>query len=297
MALGIQPTESDIILYAVDNWIKYDMDQLKHSAPDKLAKFGDSTTMVQLGASLQQDTLNTIQPNHYAIPSGAIAMAIDYYYHRGESDFRNWKIIAAEASFGTDEDLIIGENDKVIVAWQGRPDLVALDHQDRLMPLDFKTKDYPDLANLCVEYKPHPQTAGYIFALNKLSEQLGFKNRISDRCVIIVCGRMPQREPRKKGESPKPRFVQIQVDYSQSELKEWQLQTLVKATRLRHMIETGNYTMNTSMCHYQFGSHCEFLEVCRRQPEIRYQILQCDYDIVKPWNTATPEERNKKGKE
>jgi len=83
------------------------------------------------------------------------------------------------------------------------------------------------------------------------------------------------------------------VDYSRSEIEEWRMQTLAKATRLRYAIEHNEFIMKDISCHYQFGKPCEFREVCRKPPEVRDFIISTDYETMVPWDPGKPERRNK----
>lgn len=280
--LNKPPSIVSVITSAASNWKKYNMDRLKQDAPQKYAKFGGTHTI----------TTALSAGNPVELPTGALTMAQEYYESRAEADAKDWKIIATETAFGVLDDLIIGQNSKVIVAYQGRPDIIALDYRDRLMPLDHKTKDYPDPAALLFEYKPHPQTAGYVYCLNQLVNELGVKNRTVDRCMMIVSGRFTPSEPRSEKTAKKPRFYQVQVAYSQAELNEWREQTVGKATRLREAIERHLLLMKESSCHYQYGSPCEFRPVCSQPPGVREMILKRDYVEIKPWNPAEPDTRN-----
>ena len=283
-ALGVNkpPMLVETLVSAAKHWKKLKMDRFKVIAPKMYEKFGGTKTIaLTVGEDLPVE-----------FPSGAMLMAQEYYEHRAEADSRDWRVISTETAFGVLDNLIIGENSKVIVAYQGRPDLLVVDRQDRLMPVDGKTKDYPDPGRLLFEYKPHPQTAGYVFALNQLVRELGIKNRTVDRCVVIVSGRLPPTQPRKVGEQMKSRFCQIYVPYSQSELEEWKEQVIGKVTRLRQAIESGLFLIKESSCHYQYGSPCEFRPVCSQPPNARERILRRDYEEIRPWDTSKPEERS-----
>ncbi len=278
------PSLVDTLANAVTHWRKLDMNQFKSLNPEQYEKFGGEKTM----------TLSASNGEAVDFPVGALVMTKEYYEHRAVADAKHWKIIATETAFGVLDDLIIGSDHKVIVAYEGRPDIIALDTSNRLMPLDQKTKDYVDVAKLTLEYKPHPQTAGYVYCLNELVKQLGLKDRIVDRCMIIASGRLPPQEPRDKTKPKKPRFAQIPVDYSLSELEEWRDQTVAKAHRLRDAFERHMFLMKDSSCHYQYGSPCEFRNVCRAPVRARALLLQKDYEVTKPWSTGDPKKRGEK---
>jgi hypothetical protein len=279
------PPIQNVFISAAKHWFKNKMDQYKTLAPQKYEKFGGTRIF---------EFPDLLDGKAFPMPLGALEMAQEYYENRACADARHWQIIATETAFGVLDDLIIGEDSKVIVAYQGRPDIVALDSQGRLMPLDHKTKDYPDLGSLIYEYKPHPQTAGYVYCLNKLVQSLGIENRTVDRCLVIVAGRFKPATPRNKNAPQKPRFVEVPVQYSQAELNEWRNEVVAKAHRLRDAIERNYFLRNESSCHWQYGSSCEFRPVCSQPPGVRDMILNRDYEILRPWNTGSPEERNKK---
>jgi len=272
-------TLGEAVQSAVKHWLRHDMDRFKTIAPEKYQKFGGSDIQVELNGT------------YLPLPSGAIAMASEYWTQRAEADSHDWKIIATESHFGVNNDLILAENNFVVVNYMGRIDLGILDHQGRFMPVDFKTKDYVDPAAILLDYKPHPQTAGYTVAMQRLAKALGICKDV-DRCMLVVCGRLTPAEPRKKGNPKKPRFAQVYVPYSQSELAEWQEQTLRKVSRMREALETNFFITKEVSCHNQFGGPCEFREVCNKPPEVRDAVLRRDYEVILPWSPACPDDRN-----
>lgn len=277
------PPLVEVYASAAHHWFRHEMDNYKSLAPDKYKRFGGTQTFSVVRPGIEK----TIE-----LPLGAIEMVAGYYENRARQDARHWQIIATESAFGVLDDLIIGEDHKVVVGYQGRPDIVALDTQNRLMPLDHKTKDYPQPRSIIFDYKPHPQTAGYVYSLHALVESLGITDRVVDRCVLIVAGRYPPAEPRKKGEMKKPRFVEVQVHYTQAELREWRIQTVEKAHRLRDAIERGVFIKKESACHFQYGAPCEFRGICALPPGVREQRLKTDYIQINPWSAGAPEARN-----
>ena len=283
-------TLGEAVQSAVKYWLRYDMERFKTIALEKYQKFGGSE--IRVGLRLNGSLRAGADAERYVnLPTGAIAMVSEYWTQRAEADARDWKILATESHFGITDDLILAENEYVIVNWTGRIDLAILDHQGRLIPVDFKTRDYVDPAAILLDYKPHPQTAGYIVAMNHLAGQLGVPRNV-DRCMLIVCGRLTPAEPRKKGNPKKPRFAQVYVPYSQSELAEWQEQTLRKVSRMREALETNFFITKEVSCHNQFGSPCEFREVCNKPPEVRDAVLRRDYEVILPWSPARPDDRN-----
>lgn len=274
-------TESQLVVCGVEHWLRLKMDSFAKLAPDQHDKFGGSFVSMQIRPDVPP----------VPVPLGAINMVTAFYKHRAGSDNAHWKVIAVEAPFGTDENIIVGSDDKVIVAYEGRPDIVIQDAQGRLMPVDNKTKDHIDIGRLTTEYKPHPQTAGYVFVANLIAAKLGYNVNV-DRCMMLVAGRFPSATPRDKSKSPAPRFVQIPVNYSTAELEEWRSQLVRKASRLRYAIEHDDWLIRESSCHYQYGHPCQFLSVCSSPPNQRERLLSVDFEIAKPWHTEKAEERN-----
>lgn len=224
------------------------------------------------------------------LPLGPILMACQYYNQYAENDFRNWKIIGAEKPFGGSNEVFIGEDNKVMVFYQGRPDLVVYETPtDSLMPLDQKTKDYitNDVERI---WKPHSQTAGYIYAVQKVARDLGF-DRTVDRCLISVCARNVRKTAPKKGETEKPRFRRVRPTYSPQELQEWQATIMRKANRLREALEYNSITRCDGFnCHVYGG--CEYRQLCAVPAGSREMLKTQDYIQVKPWSPLFVEDED-----
>lgn len=225
---------------------------------------------------------------------GALQMALEYYDSFAEVDFRSWKIVGAEKGFGLNNEILIGEDDLVVVHYTGRPDLSVLEYASgKVMPLDFKTKESIP-GNVNELFKPHPQTVGYIFAINELVKQLGLSTKETDRCIIRVCARTrPTDNPRKKKDgSPgviKPRFVNVYPNYNSAEIEEWKQGIMAKARRLRYAIEHNEFIPREKACHL-FYHGCQFRGVCSTPPASRELVLRSNFTKIEPWTPYNVEE-------
>lgn len=213
---------------------------------------------------------------------GALLMALEYYESFAELDHRNWTIIGAEKGFGLKGEVLIGEDHELKVEYTGRPDLVILENaSSKVLPLDHKTKDaIPGNADRL--FKPHPQTAGYIFACNRMAQDLGLSTKATDKCFIRLAARLRPTDKPRDGVK-KPRFKNIYPVYSESELLEWQHDIMAKARRLRYAIINDEFIPRESACHL-FYHGCQFRGVCSSPPETRNLVLKSNFTKIKAWS-------------
>lgn len=264
MVYGSLPTDHLVYKHATEAWQEHQMEAYKNSDPKVFDKFGGL--------------------------DGARLMALEYHEAFGKQHFANWQVIGAELGFGWKDELPLGEDDKVVVYYGGKPDLVILDKsQNMVMPLDFKTKDVI-AGNSNVMFKPHPQTAGYIFAVSKMIDQM--KNdqdikvmdalpKVPTKCIIMICARFrPTDAPRSGVRSP--RFLPVYPQYTADEIEEWRLSVMEKCRRLRDSIERNVWTPRESACHL-FYHGCMFRRVCSQPANIRESILRSDFVKLEPW--------------
>lgn len=263
------PHQSLMEKFAVDAWLSQNMNaQFQLNDPDYYDKFGG--------------------------PQGALQMALEYYDSFAAVDFRSWTIIGSEKGFGLRNEILVGEDQDVVVHYVGKPDLVVIENSSgKLLPVDHKTKDSIP-GNINEQFKPHPQTAGYIFACNELARQLGLSTKDTDRCIIRVAARLrPTDNPRKqKNGAPgikRPRFVNVYPNYSLAELAEWQHDIMAKARRLRYTIEHDEFIPRESACHL-FYHGCQFRGVCSTPPASRDLVLRSNFTKIDPWTPYNVEE-------
>ena len=217
-------------------------------------------------------------------PNGAVVMIGRYYDSFAELHQQNWRIIAVEKTFGNKRAVPVGcsythGNGGFKVFWTGKPDLFIEDlTENRLMPIDHKTRDRID-RDAQVMYKPHPQTAGYIFAGNVIVKQLGWDRKI-DRCIINLAARTEPSDNPRDGK-PKPRFLHIYPQYSDEEIEEWRQQVLLKVASLKRAIETDEFRWNESACHLYAG--CGYRGIHSVKPSSRPVIIESCYTEAKPW--------------
>lgn len=239
----------------------------------------------------QMDVYQTLDPKNYdkfGGIDGAREMALKYYLAFAKQHFQSWTIIGAELGFGMKNEILLSKpDDDVVVYYTGRPDLMLVDNvQHMAMPLDFKTKDTVP-SNTSVIWKPHPQTAGYIWSLNEL-----IKDRTDlkpcTKCIIMVCGRFRPTDKPRDG-IIKPRFMPVYVNYDQYELEEWRRGVVEKCRRLRDSIVNNFWPKRESACHLYYHG-CAFRRVCSITPAMREATLSADFIKSDPWTPYEPEE-------
>jgi PD-(D/E)XK nuclease superfamily protein len=215
--------------------------------------------------------------------AGALRMAQTYYMQWAEIDARTLRIVGAESGFGLKNEVLIGENSKVVVYLTGIPDLVVIENGRYLVPLDHKSKDYIE-PKVLDEYKPDNQLAGYCFAVRALARQCGI-DLPTPYAIVNLCGRLEPRTPKTAGKMLTPRYTRISPSFSDDELAEWQHNRVRIATRMREAFESGYFarTDDRLQCHSIFMKKCAYRDVCRQTPAQREAVLAGNYTQVTPW--------------
>ena len=266
------PSDKTMLRFAHEAWESHKIDDFKNTDVEVYDKFGGEP--------------------------GGLLMAQEYYEAFAAQHYSQWHIVGAELGFGWRDEMPLGEDDKVVVYYGGKPDLVIIEKaQNMVMPVDFKTKDSVPY-NASMKFKPHPQTAGYIFAVGKLLEQLQTNDeeikiltgpwpKAPTKCVVMICARYrPTDKPRSGVRAP--RFLPVYPNYDASEIEEWRQSVMDKCRRLRDSIERGAWVPRESACHLYAG--CGFRRVCSVPANVREMALQADFVKVEPWSPYTPEE-------
>lgn len=259
----------------------------------------DSKQIIDMSMSvwndLQMDELEKVHPKMYKEFGGrygALQMIAEYATRQLPIDYSTWKIIAAEAHFGRNKEVCLGETDKIILYWMGQPDLFVLSG-DRLFPVDHKSIAYID-ANTSRKYKPHIQIPGYIMAGQILAKALGYDIPV-DRAVINCVARSDRTN--KSGESKYPRFKRISVSYNPEELEEWRQRRLRQAERLRYCFETNTWAWNEYACPSQWNRPCQFQNIDEKPPSVRPVVISADYVTRKAWIPGRDEKEEEKKSE
>lgn len=252
-----------IIDMSMQKWNELEMDKLEEAHPKMWKEFGGRF--------------------------GALQMIAEYATRQLPIDYQTWKIVAAEASFGRNKEVCIGETDKIILYWMGQPDLFVISGE-RLFPVDHKSVAYID-AYISKKYKPHIQIPGYIIAGQLLCKSLGYDLSV-DRAVINCVARTDRTD--KSGESKHPRFKRIPVAYTPSELEEWRRRRLGQAERLRHCFEFNEWQWNEYACPSQWNRPCQFQNIHEKPPEIRDVVRKADYIVRPAWIPGRSKEEEKK---
>jgi hypothetical protein len=296
IAKGKTPLLKDCLEIGSMLWLKHDMNSYAIQTPENspyevknYEKFCDKGFVIG----------NPGDVTRY--PVGPFNMVNDYFKERIAGDVGNLKIIATEAGFGLKREVYVGENDYVVVFWVGKPDKIAMDkHSGEISPWDHKTVDYIS-KNFSEQWKPHPQTCGYVMATNIIVNNLGIDKKVN-KCIINGAARLV---PQKITVDYRGRFERVIVKYTDSEIGEWKQDVLKKVTRLREDIDgredfriinqslhgeefdlqriynPQHYTQQESSCHL-FGG-CEFRPICSQPPEFREQVIKSLYKAKEPW--------------
>jgi PD-(D/E)XK nuclease superfamily len=289
---GIVPRGKMPIVAGIGSWWSNTMEHVYNH----IKEFGTIDSAATLGVAakawvdLGMDAYEKLQPgawDDFGGRAGAIEMMTSYYNTYIQQDARNWKVVGAESGFGLKGECLVGENSKVVVHWVGKPDLTIID-QRRLCPLDHKSVSRID-GDVHARYKPHPQTAGYIFATEHIARNLGLDVTV-DRCIINVCARAKPPEKPRNVAKPKPRYVRVVVGYSPDEIQEWRKQTLAKVTHLRNALETNTFIWNENMCSNMYHRPCPYRGVCASPPKARPIIIAGNFDFAGRWIPYIPEE-------
>ena len=243
---------------------------------------------------LKMDELEKFHPRSYKEFGGrygALQMIADYANTQLPIDYHTWKIIAAEASFGRNKEVCIGETEKIILYWMGQPDLYVIS-SGRVHPVDHKSIGWID-ANLAAKYKPNIQIPGYIVAGQILAKSLGYDLPI-DRAIINCVARTDRTDKTDTGKYP--RFRRIPVSYTANELEEWKVRRLKQSERLRTCFETNHWDWNEQTCSYFFMKPCPFRNVDNKPPETRELVIFSDYITRPHWIPGrTEKEKEKEG--
>lgn len=274
MTYGSLPTEHHMYKFAHEAWLLHRMDDYAKT-----------------------DTKTVETYDKFGGADGARLMALEYYQAFAASHYKQWQIIGAELGFGWKDELPLGEDDRVVVYYGGKPDLVLLDRsQNMIIPLDFKTKDSVP-GNVSVMFKPHPQTAGYIFAVSQMLDVMSQNLQSSEmhigpkkptKCVIMMCARFRPTDKPRDGVR-KPRFVPVYPNYTADEIEEWRQSVMEKCRRLRDSIERNVWTPRESACHL-FYNGCMFRRVCSVPAAVREATLRSDFVKIDPWKPYDVEE-------
>jgi hypothetical protein len=244
-------------------------------------------------SELRMNELEALHPKawkEFGGQYGALAMIADYAARQLPIDYKTWKIIAAEASFGRNREVKVGETSKVILYWMGQPDLFVI-FNDRILPVDHKSISSIE-PSTNRKYKPHIQIPGYILAGQILLKSLGY-DLPCDRAIINCVARKDSTT--KDGQDiKKPRFKRFTVQYTESELEEWKKIRLRQAELIRECFETGVWPRNEYQCSYMWGRPCQFQNLHEKPPEIRDVIIKSDYIKKAPWIPGRTEKEEEK---
>jgi len=246
--------KSDIQTIALEAWAKNSLDASALVDPDSFDKFGN-------------------------LP-GAVLMLEEYYNSQYLVDLQNWKVISIEQGFGLKKEVPLGETRSVVVYWIGKPDLVVVENNSRLTPIDHKTVTRID-GWTTSRYKPSTQMPGYAHSCEVIAKQIGLDVRV-DRVVINICSRTRPTEKPKDGKK-KPRFIRAYPNFTREEIEEWRRDVVAKCERIAHCLRTGAWTWSETTCHNMYMRPCEYLKLHSITPSARDTVLLADFLKSQPW--------------
>lgn len=250
---GKEIGNGDLQSFALEAWVKQELDLVAQAEPKQMASFGDV--------------------------AGAVLMLKEYHDRQYCIDKNIWKIVSVEEGFGLKKEVPVGETDKVIVYWIGKPDLSVVE-QDQLFPVDHKTVNRID-GKTIHKYKPSTQMPGYCFALESIAKSLGLSKKVN-KCVVNICARSRPAEKPRSGK-PQSRFIRAYPGFTPEEIAEWKRDVLVKCERIAHNLETGDWAWSETSCHNMYMRDCPFLPLHSITPSARDSVLRGMYEVGKPW--------------
>jgi hypothetical protein len=249
-------TNDDVMAFSLKAWAENNLDDCMMADPDKFIQFGDL--------------------------AGSVLMLQDYYNSQYLIDQRNWKIVGVESGFGLEREVLIGETSEVVVYWIGRPDLVVIEDNDRILPIDHKTVTRVE-GDTINRYKPSAQMPGYVYATQVIAKQKGVTGvRDIDRCIINICSRTRPSDKPKSGVK-RPRFVRAYPTFNREEIEEWKLGVLNKCERIAYCIKTNKWVWSETGCDNLYMRTCDYKKVDSSVPGARNIILETDFVKSDPW--------------
>jgi hypothetical protein len=252
----------DVTDFTVKGWSDCGLEAAALAEPDKFKTFGDI--------------------------SGAALMLWDYYQSQYLIDQKHWKVISIEEGFGLKKEVFLGETDRVVVYWVGRPDLVVVEN-DRLTPVDHKTVSRIDGLTI-TRYKPSTQMPGYVYSCEAVAQQLGFKVRV-DRCVVNICSRSRPSDNPRSGKK-RPRFIRAYPNFNREEIDEWRHQVINKCERIAHCLRTGEWNWSETSCDNFYMRPCDYKKADSMPPSARDIVLAADFIKGEPWKPYKPEKED-----
>jgi hypothetical protein len=213
--------------------------------------------------------------------AGAVLMLKEYYDSQYLIDVQNWKIISVEQGFGLKKEVLLGETRSSVVYWIGKPDLVVVENNSRLTPVDHKTVTRID-GMTTSRYKPSTQMPGYAYACEIIAKQIGLDVRV-DRVIINICAREKPSDNPRGGKAKKPRFIRAYPNFTREEIAEWKRQVIMKCDRLAHCLRTNEWAWSETTCHSMYMRPCEFLKMHSITPSARDTVLLADFQESQPW--------------
>ena len=246
-------TSEDIKDIAVTAWAKNNLDLCAQAHPKQFADFGDL--------------------------AGAVLMLKEYHDRQFIIDKQNWRIVSVEEGFGLNREVPLGETNKVVVHWVGRPDLVVVENS-RLTPVDHKTVTRIN-GDTSTKYKPSTQMAGYTYSCEVIAKSLGYDVRV-DRCIVNICARTRPADKPRDGKV-RPRFIRAYPNFTREEIAEWRLDVVHKCERIAECLRTNAWCWAETSCHNFYNRDCDFLKLDSSTPSARDVVLAADFEVGVPW--------------
>lgn len=247
-------TDDDIKDFTLKAWVRQEINACAAAQPDDFAQFGDI--------------------------AGAVLMLKQYHESQYQTDYRSWTVVSVEQGFGLNKEVLVGETNKVVVFWIGKPDLVVIE-QNRIVPVDHKTVTRID-ARTTKRYKPSLQMPGYAFSCEVIARSVGIHDARVDRCVVNICARAKPTENRKT-KKLSPRFIRAYPNFTREEISEWRRDVVNKCERIAFCLEHNDWSMSETSCHNMYHRECPFLDIDAVTPSAREVVLMSKYVTSEPW--------------
>jgi hypothetical protein len=179
----------------------------------------------------------------------------DYY----KGDF--WVPLEVEVAKGE----VLYEDDEVRILWVAKLDSV-IDTNAGIFPVDHKT-------------------------MKQRRDSLSLNNQFIGQCIImktrqIIINKIGFQKTLK----PHERFTRPIISYSADHLMEWQSEILPYYAKLMLMYsESGYWPPNYTHCENKYG-FCNFVDVCKANPNLRELELKNNFVVSEPWNPLVTNE-------
>lgn len=154
---------------------------------------------------------------------------------------------------------VLYEDEDIRVMWKAKYDWIV-DTNEGIFPVDHKT-------------------------MKQRSDTLSLNNQFIGQCILTNTRRMyVNKVGWQKTLKSEEKFERVPISYSANALIEWQSVILPHYARMLLMYnEVEYYPPNYSNCRGKYGD-CEFVDVCKSDPEMREDELKRLFVVGKAWD-------------